>query len=308
MDKKLEDKIQSSKLGVTKEIKRSIFDIVAVLVVAALALASLDVFDLADITSISIADFFISWIPYFLASMLLTLDLYKKGVYIGKATDKFEITISSYGEIVNNLSGKQIRELQPFCEHYNKAALISLRTSILKEEGISYEEFDEEFVKNDVTYDALKTWTRRELKEGKYNFAQRRAIFKAKRAKVKGISVNLLLSNINANDPTNIGNGEAALQNRKLTASIVRYLVSTAVMSLIIVKDISQWGWAALIGTSFKVLYTFASSYMSYFRGYDDVTIALTNHIARKTDILKMFLNYKPVSEVNTTSSEQVII
>ena len=308
MEKKLENQLQNVKLGTVKEIKRGVFDIVAVLIVAALALASLDVFDLVDLGAISIADFFVSWIPYFLASMLLTLDLYKKGVHVGKSTDKFEITITSYGEIVNKLTGEQIKDLQPFCEEYNEAALVSLRTSILKEEGIAYCDYDEEFTRDEVKYPALKTWTRRELKKGKYNFAQRRCIFKAKRAKVKGISVNLLLSNINASDPTNIGAGENALQHRKISMSVVRYLVSTFVMSLIIVKDISQWGWAALIATSFKVIYTFARSYMSYFQGYDDVTISLTNHIARKTDILKMFLNYKPRKEKVEKMAEAVTI
>ena len=113
MEKKLENQLQNVKLGTVKEIKRGVFDIVAVLIVAALALASLDVFDLVDLGAISIADFFVSWIPYFLASMLLTLDLYKKGVHVGKSTDKFEITITSYGEIVNKLTGEQIKDLQP---------------------------------------------------------------------------------------------------------------------------------------------------------------------------------------------------
>ena len=33
---------------------------------------------------------------------------------------------------------------------------------------------------------------------------------------------------------------------------------------------------------------------MSYFNGYDDMTVSVANHITRKTDILKMYLDYVP--------------
>jgi hypothetical protein len=70
-------------------------------------------------------------------------------------------------------------------------------------------------------------------------------------------------------------------------------------MSLIVIKDITTWGWASLIAVLFKVIYMFARSFMSYFSGYDDITVSVANHIARKTDILKMYLNYTPSTKVS---------
>ena len=81
-------------------------------------------------------------------------------------------------------------------------------------------------------------------------------------------------------------------------------------------KNIADWGWGGLVLVLFKVLYTFARSYTSYFQGYNDMTIDLTNHLARKTDVLKMYLNYKPESneemitqtvETNTEISSNIV-
>ena len=47
---------------------------------------------------------------------------------------------------------------------------------------------------------------------------------------------------------------------------------------------------------------------MSYFQGYNDITVSLTNHIARKIDILKMYLKYEPDGKEieNTQTVENV--
>ena len=298
MKKSIEDSVQNGRSQTIKELKKSAFDFIAVIIVAALVLASLDVFNLIDLNTMNLGDFVVSWVPYFLATILLTLDLYKKGVFVGKSTDKFQAIAKSYSDLANSLSGKQIRDLSTFCEKYNEDALVNLRTSMLKEEGISYDYFNSDFTIDGKTYAPLKTWTKEKLANDKYTKAQIKAIKLAKKAKVKGINVNILLSSINISDPTNIGRGETELEKRILVLSVVKYLVSTMLMSLIVIKDITTWGWASLIGVSFKVIYMFARSFMSYFDGYDDITVSVANHVARKTDILKMYLDYVPPAAV----------
>ena len=294
MKNSVEDTVQYGKSQTIKELKKSAFDFIAVIIVAALALASLDVFNLVDLNTMDTGNFVVSWVPYFLATILLTLDLYKKGVFVGKSTKKFQLIAKSYSDLANSLSGKQIKDLGHFCEKYNEDALVSFRTSILKEEGISYDDFNSTFKINDKTYNPLKAWTKKELIKAKYTKAQIKAIKVAKKVKVKGINVNILLSSIDISDPTNIGKGETELEKRTLISSVIKYLVSTMLMSLIVIKDITTWGWTSLIGVLFKVIYMFARSFMSYFNGYDDITVSVANHITRKTDILKMYLDYTP--------------
>lgn len=292
--KHIEDKLQQGKGLLNAELKKSIFDWIAAIIIIATIAASLDVFGLLDIKSINFAEFIIAWIPYFLSAMLLNLDLYKKGVFVGKGTKKFIDVADTYSELANSLTGKQVKDLQPFCDKYNEDAVIAIQTTLLRKEGISYEMFDVGYKLDKQEIPALKTLTKRQLRELKFNKLQIKVILKAKKVKVRGINVNILLSSMNLKDPTNIGYGEHELTNKRMLTSTTKYLASTLLMSLIAVKDISTWGWTGLILVIFKVVYMFAGCCMSYFKAYDDITINVANQLMRKTDILKMYLNYIP--------------
>ena len=291
--KQFEEELQSSKIKTGETIRKYIFDLLALVIVLALVALSLDVFGLVEVTSVNLIEFLTLWILYFLAAMLLNIDFYKKGAFVGKSTDKFATVIDEYSNMVNLLSGEQIKGLYPFCEKYNEDAKIRMQTEILKGEGIPFDDFE----KGNEKHKPLKTCTIKELNFLHYNKLQILAIIKAKRVKIKGISVNLLLSTISASDTTDIGDNEKTLQNKRVFYSVSRYILNTLLLSMVGLKDIQEWGWSGIILVLFKVAYVLATTYMSYFKGYDNVTINLCNHFTRKTDILKMYLNYQPKIE-----------
>ena len=99
---------------------------------------------------------------------------------------------------------------------------------------------------------------------------------------------------MNISDVTNIGANERMLQVKQFLSSSSIYILSTLFLSMIGIRDVINWGWGGFIVILFKVAYLFARCYMSYFQGYDDITINLANHFTRKCDILKMYLDYKP--------------
>lgn len=286
----LEDKLQEVKIGTSQGIRKHIFDWVSAIIIVALIAACMDVFSLIDFKTIDLLEFFISWFPYFAAAILLHNNLYKKGVFVAKGTEKFIKTIEAYGDIANSLSGEQIKKLYPFCDKYNEDVKKSMQTQTLRKEGVTFEEF--EYGTKELP--ALKTCNRKFLIEKGYNKAQIKAIKTAKNLHVHGINVSILLSSINVKDVTRIGDDEKTLQTKQIISSTLRYASSTLLLSIMAVKDISEWGWMGLILTIFKVMYLFAGSYMSYFKGYDNITISLVNHFSRKIDILKMYLDYKP--------------
>lgn len=302
--KKVEDNLQNAKFAVNDGIKKYVYDIIAIVILLSLIAASLDLFGLIDFKTVNIVSFLIGWFPYFAAAMLLRTDLYKKGVFIGKKTDKFCAVARTYSELANSLSGEQLKGLYPFCEEYNSNAKQAIQTQILKAEGLTYEEYNEDWIETvdgvDVQRSALKTCTKQELLERKYTKTQIRAIKKAKRAKVYGISVNILLSTIAVKDVTYIGNDEKSLQIKQIAASAIKYILCTVALSFIAIKDTISFGWLSVILILFKVTYLFAGSCISYFRGYDDITIHLVNHFTRKTDILKMYLNVAPADDTNS--------
>lgn len=285
-----EDKLQGVKIGASQGIKKHIFDWVSAIIIVALIAACMDVFSLIDFKTIDLLEFFISWFPYFAAAILLHNNLYKKGVYVAKGTEKFIKTIEAYSDIANSLSGEQIKKLYPFCDKYNEDVKKSMQTQTLRKEGVTFEEF--EYGTKELP--ALKTCNRKFLIKKGYNKAQIKAIKTAKNLHVHGINVSILLSSINVKDVTRIGDDEKTLQTKQMISSTLRYASSTLLLSIMAVKDITEWGWMGLILTIFKVMYLFAGSYMSYFKGYDNITISLVNHFSRKIDILKMYLDYKP--------------
>lgn len=285
-----EDKLQGVKIGASQGIKKHIFDWVSAIIIVALIAACMDVFSLIDFKTIDLLEFFISWFPYFAAAILLHNNLYKKGVFVAKGTEKFIKTIEAYSDIANSLSGEQIKKLYPFCDKYNEDVKKSMQTQTLRKEGVTFEEF--EYGTKELP--ALKTCNRKFLIKKGYNKAQIKAVKTAKNLHVHGINVSILLSSINVKDVTRIGDDEKTLQTKQIISSTLRYASSTLLLSIMAVKDISEWGWMGLILTIFKVMYLFAGSYMSYFKGYDNITISLVNHFSRKIDILKMYLDYKP--------------
>ena len=293
----IEDRLQQGKADVVSGIKKHIFDWIAAVIIVALIAASLDVFGLIDFDTTNFGEFLISWFPYFAAAILLHTDLYKKGVFVGKSTKKFTDAISSYSTIANSLSGIQIKGLYPFCEAYNRETRETIQRSTLREEGITFEEFDIGNVGDDADDKKsipLKTLSKRQLLEKGYNERQIAAIEKARKVKVKGINVNILLSSNGAKDVTDIGDDERTLHMKQILLSAAKYACSTLLLSVLAMKDIGDWGWMGLVLVLFKVTYLCAGCCISYFKGYDDVTIKLVNHFTRKEDILKMYIDYKP--------------
>ena len=310
-DNKIENTLQDAKSRTTAEIKNYIYDLIALVIVAAIVMASLNALGFIDLSSEDVRqqllDFFIEWIPYFMAAVLLNSDLYQKGVFIGKRTKKYIDTAMAYSNIVNNLSGEQIDGLDDFCIKYNDKALRDIQTQILKKEGLSYERFINETIAKvddkEVVRKALINCTKEELFEQGLNEAQVKIVVKAKKVNIKGLTSNLLLSSINVKDRTDIGPDEQTLATRANIVSTLKFLISTFCMSLIVVKDISTWGWASLIIVIFKVAYIVAKSYMSYFKGYNNITVDIVSHIGRKTDILKMYIKYEPEKVVENNDN-----
>ena len=274
--------------SLTNKIKLHMFDVIAVGLVVAVGLLNLGAIEMRNIGE-EIVNILLEAVPFYLGSVALALNFYKKGVYGAKACETFTNTVKHYSSKVNILTGKQIDKLNDFCFDYNCKALRIRQESILRDVAISFDRFDK------VTLDEeghklkpLKISTESELK-ATYGETVAAAIIKAKNVKIKGLSPNNLLGNLNTDDITDLGkNEQEMLKDRSKEYSIV-YMASILVMSMMGVKDILEWGWMGAFLLAFKMLYILCRSYMKYFEGFDDINIRLVNHISRKTDVLKEF-------------------
>jgi len=267
----------------TNKIKSHVFDVIALGLVAAIGLLNLGAIEIKDLTT-EYVNIVLEAIPFYIGSVALALNYYKKGVYAGKSSKSFNDIVSCYSAKVNTLVGKQIDKLNDFCSYYNKKALRLRQETILQNVAISFERFD-------CPIDGskpLKIISDEELMK-EFGEVVAKAIIEAKNIKVKGINANVLLGNNHIDDVTDLGKSEQEmLKTRSKEYSIV-YFASIIVMSMMGVKDILEWGWMGAFLLVFKMLYILCRSYMKYFEGYDDITVKLSNHMSRKIDILKEF-------------------
>lgn len=280
----VEQKVTNTTEAGKEQIKKYIYDLVAGGIILAIIAASLNAFGFYNFTGENawqeLANFFVDWIPYFIASVLLHSTTYEKGVFTGKQSTKYDDMAREYSKIVNSLTGEQLDKLDDFCIEYNDKALKDLQTKILKQSGISYETYINKYL----------NMSRQEIKNTCIK-EQYKTIMKAKHCKIKGINANKLLSQSEADDITDTGSTENQLAKKYKITSTIKVFVSTLCTAFVVAKDLTEWGWSGVIIVIFKVLFVFGRSYMGYFRGYKDITVDVVSSLGRKVDILKMFIN-----------------
>lgn len=276
-----------------KDLKRSLknkaFDVIGVGLVVAVGLISLGVIELREITPKEIINILLEAIPFYIGSVTLAMNYYRKGVYAGKDSEMFVNTVEKYSKKVNKLNGKQLEYLNDFCGEYNDKALRMAQENLLRSVAIRYDKFNEGSIDKDGhEIPPLKRLTDKELVT-RYNTRVAEFVIKARDVQIKGINISILLGNNYDWDITNLGPNERELANQRRKQYAGSSAISIMLLSLMAVKNIMEWGWVGFVLVAFKLVWILANAYMKYFEGYDDATIRITNHVSRKTDILKQY-------------------
>lgn len=288
LDKVATDFNESSK-GFVRKVKDHAFDVVAIGLVLAIGILSLGIIEMRKITIAEICNMIMEAVPFYLGSVALSLNYYKKGVYAGKSNEGFMNIVKLYSDKVTKLTGKQIDEMNDFCHEYNQKALKIVQESSLYPVALTFEKFnDVKINENGDEILPLKIIPREDLIKT-YGKNVANVIEKTKKIKIKGLNVNSLLGNLESSDITDLGPNEQEMLRKRSKQYALMYAVIIFLMTLIAVKNVFEWGWVGAFLVAFKMIYIFCRSYMKYFEGYDDITIKLTNHISRKTDIIKQF-------------------
>lgn len=284
------DELHKGQEKVVDVVKTWVFDLLAIGVGLTAFLLSLGALDILKVSLETFAQLFVDFVPYYLAAIILSDNYYMKGVFKGKGTYKYINAMESYSKAAGNLNGHQMQVLPEFCEEYNRKSLIKIQSGMLRKVAIDFDIFDKPYKKADLPCSPLKVLTKRELRK-LYNKDVVKVICKVKKVNVKGINENLLLSSIKSYDDTDIGKNENELAKQNNIKNVIKLFVSMFLLSFITFKDVNSWGWAGAVFVLFKMMWIFTKSYTQYFKGYNNITINLVNHIVRKNDIIKQF-NY----------------
>ena len=281
--------ISNNNKELLKAAKDRAFDLIGVGLIIAVGLISLGAITLRDITPTEIINMLLEAIPFYLASVTLSVNYYKKGVYSAKESDTFINCVKLYSHKVNKLTGKMLDIIGDFCEEYNRKALRHAQEAVLRCVAVSYERY------NDVTYDKdgnelipLRQLSRKDIVK-LYNTRVADCVENANAVTVKGLNPNILLSNNSDGDITNLGLTEQELLKKRVTSYLWSNSLSIVLLTIMSIKNIMDWGWAGLLLTMFKLVFILCRCYMKYFEGHEDITQKVTTHISRKVDILKQF-------------------
>lgn len=301
------EKYIEKKRKTTGILKNKLFDIIAVFTVLVMSLLSLGALELREITWETILDIIIENVPFYFAATMLSRTYYTKGAYLGKEQDVFINAVKYYSEQVSKLDGKALSILPKFCLEYNTRTLKNMQESILHSAALTMEQYHEYDEKAGAP---LKIVPIEEV-EKLYGREVAKAVKKCKKCKIKGLTPNILLSNIDSEDSTNLGYNEKELANKRTLSYALSYGVSIVLMSFIGVKSFLEWGWMGLFLTLFKLAFVIFCAGMRYYEGYEDITIHIVDHLFRKSDVLKEFdywrfpSNYEVKSENEEVSMKE---
>lgn len=281
--------LNKNEKDLSKKAKDKIFDVIAVGLILCVSLLSLGAVQLRELTFLNFINMLLEAVPFYMSAVTLSINYYKKGVFSGKRDEGYKSAISTYSRRVNKMTGKQLDFLGDFCDYYNDKALKSIQKNALRGIGISYEHY------NDYRYDAqghklkpLKLLSESELAK-EFNEDMAKKIFEIRNLKIKGLNANSLLGIVDNSDVTDLGMTEKEFLEKRTKSYVISNVFTIIILTIITIKNLSEWGWVAFILLGFKLLFIVSRCYMKYFEGYDDITQGVTNYTSRKIDILKQF-------------------
>ena len=264
------------------------FDLIGTGLIFAIGLLSLGAIKLRALSIVEFIDILLEAVPFYMASVTLSVNFYKKGVYAGKEHNSFITTVKTYSTIVNNLTGKMLDVLYDFCQEYNERAVKLKQVAILRSVAISYKRYNEVTYKDGVELVPLKQLPESEIIK-LYNERVAEHVMLANNVNVKGLNATTLLGNVDSSDITNLGLNEQELLTKRTKSYALVNTITILLLTVMGIKSMLEWGWTGAFLTLFKLVFILCRCYMKYFEGYEDITQKVVNHLCRKCDILKQF-------------------
>lgn len=286
----IEDVVNNAKNEMRNTLSRWVYFFAIAFVIVIAILLELGGFERVE--EINWWDLIIASLPMFLMTVILDGLLYNNGKEKGKTTQRYIRANMDFSTHAGNLSGEDLERLPEFCSEYNDKAVKNIQKAYLTRACVSFDMFAERWEKDGVSYDPLKIMPRKMLK-ALFNKDQIRWILKARRVSVVGLNATTLTSGQTKNDPTYVGKTEKEYTLEHSTKKVLSYAATFILFSMVVAKDLSEWGWAGVGFLLFRIFFTLGTSLFAHLSGYTDITSGMVTYYNRKVDILKQFENWK---------------
>lgn len=294
----IEDVVNNAKNEMRNTLSRWVYFVVIAFVIAIAVLLELGGFERVE--DINWWDLIIDALPMFLMTVILDRLFYNNGKEKGKTTQRYIRANMDFSTHAGNLSGEDLESLPDFCSEYNNKAIANIQKTYLTRACVSFDMFSMEWEKDEIKYAPLKIMPRKTLKS-LFNKDQIHWILKARRVSVVGLNATTLTSGQKQNDPTFVGKTEKEYTIEHSTKKVISYALTFILFSMVVAKDLSEWGWAGVGFLLFRIFFTLGTSLFAHISGYTDITSGMVTYYNRKVDILKQFENWKKVNKIDKT-------
>lgn len=272
-------------------LKKWIFDLVALVIIGASFLL--------EFGELSPNEFNLwSWIGdtlvFFFCAMSLSSVYYSKGIYKAEGLDKYIQAVEEYSKAAT-ISGSARSLLPLFCKEYTETALKDMQDALLSRACISLDEFYLPRKKGDEELPAILTMENKDI-TAEFGKSRSKWIIKAKRIRVKGLTVDDLMSDQITHDPTRLPTRKG-LKTRFSIQNATMYLFIGVFIAWFGIKLAQDFSIAAFAWFFFRVAMMAGRALTAYLTGYEDISTRWKDTLIKKTDILRQFDAWKENKE-----------
>ena len=207
---------------------------------------------------------------------------YQNGMYAAMKDEDYRKAKESYEKAKSDIYSLGIAsKLGDYCVKYIKQDLKKYRASILADACIPYEKYESDYL--DKTY--------KELLEKGLSKKTAWCIVRANRA--TGIKINtgtLLTSDSNFHRHRGLGMSTLTRRNVDFATNMVSRLFTTLLSGTVVIDVIINPSWQSVAQWALRMIAIFWAAVSGYDAGVKNISETTMSYIARKTEILKIFI------------------
>ena len=193
--------------------------------------------------------------------------------------------VTRYNECKESIKDKGIqRYLASYCQHYEQCEIKDVRTDILVQAGISYDDFEKKYLSRDKTSIKL---------DANLSEREKTAIIAALKVKPINITPDMFLKRGRGSTRrVPLGDAPERVQRDVFIRKAITALATSLLTAQLAFDIISEPPIAMMATVLVKLLPVILNAFFGYKFGYDHITVNTVDYITDQTDFLNQFMRW----------------
>lgn len=218
------------------------------------------------------------------------------GSRAGKTSSTYTKSNTDYDDLKKKVVDKKIQDrLSDFCRHYVDEELRSARTSILTDVGLTYEQYEKQFIGRD----------RSSLEEFDLSKTQIKAILEANSVKPIRLTQEMIMRRGRGSARRSpLGTTPKTKKRIHFGTRFIKIFFTSFLTSLIVLEAAINPSWASFAACLLKLFPVVLNGFTGYKTGYENVVVDTVNYMNDQADLLQQFIHYVEQNPVHTIVDE----